>query len=222
MQLSKKYSGSQSSLSVSSRYLFKAPAGQVFFQTMNFKEPFWSTFNRRDPGWHCFTEWHLWVLAVSKDGCGLAAMWGRTTCLFIKHWDSPFKSAEETRMKSLMPRSIVRGALLDDEILPDCRVYFYFYDIRGFTNPEGTKGGRMERMKPPGCAALQVWSSKSQGSAYTVHLFNIIAASRLHPEDCSSTTCHREPPCTHIRLLLTFRGREQKFPFSFTALPLPG
>lgn len=141
MQLCKKYSGSQSSLSVSSRYLFKAPAGQVIFQTMNFKEPFWSTFNRRDPGWYCFTEWHLWVLAISKDGCGLAAMWGRTTCLFIKHWDSPFKSAEETRMKSLMPRSIVRGALLDDEIYQIAGFIFIFTTLEDSPTLKGLREG---------------------------------------------------------------------------------
>lgn len=70
--------------------------------------------------------------AVSKDGCGLAATWGKISVsvdvphsAVIKHQNNPFKSAEETGSQSLVPGSTVRGALLDDVILPDCRVYFF-------------------------------------------------------------------------------------------------
>jgi len=52
----------------------------------------------------------------------------------------------------------------------------------------------MERMKPPGRAALQVSSSESQGLADVVHLFNSLTASGLQPENCSSPTRHRASP----------------------------
>lgn len=170
----------------------------------------------------------LWVVAISKDGCGLAAVWGKIpVCVdvphsaVIKQWNSPFKSAEETRMKSLVPTSIVRGAWLDDVSLPDCRVYFFFFTT--LEDPSTLKGLREGgwrgwnhldvqrcRFKAPSPRARRTQCICLTSSLLLGFTLRIAPAPR---------TAER-PPCARIRLLLTFRGKQQKFPFSFTALSL--
>lgn len=168
----------------------------------------------------------LWVLAICTDGCGLAAMWGKIcVCVdvpcsaVIKHWNSLSESAEETRMTSLVPRLIVRGALLDDVILPDCRVYF-FTTLEDSSTLKGLREGGWRgwnhlhvqhcRFKAP--------SPRARHTQCICLTPLLLLGFTLRIAPAPHTT--EQPPCTRIRLLLTFRGKQQKFPFSFTALSL--
>lgn len=138
-----------------------------------------------------------------RMGAVWAAMWGKISiCVdvphsaVIKHWNNPFKSAEETTSQSLVPGSIVRGALLDDVILPDCRVYF-FTTLEDLSTLKGLREGGWR-----GWNHLDVqhcrFKAPSPRAQHTQHLFNILAASGLQPENCSSTMKHRASPlCLH-------------------------
>lgn len=153
----------------------------------------------------CFMEWHCHfheylpspMISVVWQPCG-----EKYVCVdvprsaVIKHWHSLLKRAEETRKESLMPTSIVRGALLDNLILAGCRVCCFFLNIRGLVSPEGTEGEwsgwnyldmQHRRVKAP---SPRAWHMQ-------LHLLNIPAASGLHPENCCSTALQNMPPHSH-------------------------
>lgn len=137
----------------------------------------------------------------------------------IKHQNSSFKSAKETRMKPLVPRSIVREALLDDVILPDCRVYF-FTTLEDSSTLKGLREGRWRGWKQLDVQhrRFKAPSPKAQHTQCIclTSLLLLGFSLRIAPAPCTA----EHPPCTCIRLFLTFRRKQQKFSFSFTAFSL--
>lgn len=136
----------------------------------------------------------------------------------IKPWNSLFKRVEETKTKSLVPRSIVRGALLDNVILPDCKVCF-FKTLEDLPTLKGLKGGWRGRnyLDMQHCR-FKALSPRAQHMQCICVTSLLLLGFTLRIAQALRTTKH--PPCARIRLLFMFRGKQQKFPFSFTALSL--